>query len=117
MKRGDLVRVVLPGDYGNPRPALIIQSNMFDNHPSFTVLPVTSEIRSAPLFRITIEPDERTKLRTRSQIMVDKAVTVMRETVGGRIGSIRETDMLTVDRALALFLGLASTTKHSGEER
>ena len=107
MKRGDLVRVALSGDYGKPRPALVIQSDIFENHPSFTVLPITSEIRSAPLVRITIEADEQTQLRTRSQIMIDKAVTVSSEKVGGRIGSINETDMLAVNRALALFFGLA----------
>jgi mRNA interferase MazF len=102
-----LVRVALPGDYGKPRPALIIQSDTFEDHPSFTVLPVTSEIRAAPMVRITIEADERTQLRTRSPIMIDKAVTVPREKVGGRIGSISESDMLAVNRALALFFGLA----------
>jgi mRNA interferase MazF len=107
VKRGDLVRVALSGDYGKPRPALVIQSDIFENHPSFTVLPITSEIRSAPLVRITIEADEQTQLRTRSQIMIDKAVTVSSEKVGGRIGSINETDMLAVNRALALFFGLA----------
>ena len=107
MKRGDLVRVALSGDYGKPRPALVIQSDIFENHPSFTVLPITSEIRSAPLVRITIEADEQTQLRTRSQIMIDKAVTVSSEKVSGRIGSINETDMLAVNRALALFFGLA----------
>ena len=57
MKRGDLVTVSLPGSYGKPRPALIIQSDLFDEHPSVTVLPITSELRDAPLFRITIEPE------------------------------------------------------------
>ena len=56
MKRGDLVTVSLPGAYGKPRPALIIQSNLFDDHPSVTVLPITSELRETPLFRITLEP-------------------------------------------------------------
>jgi mRNA interferase MazF len=107
VKRGDLVRVALPGDYGKPRPALVIQSDIFENHPSFTVLPITSEIRLAPLVRITIEANEQTQLRTRSQIMIDKAVTVPREKVGGRIGNISETDMMAVNRALALFFGLA----------
>jgi mRNA interferase MazF len=107
MKRGDLVRVALPGDYGKPRPALIIQSDLFEEHPSYTVLPVTSEIRATPVVRITIEADEQTQLKARSQIMIDKAITVPREKVGGKFGSIRETDMLAVNRALALFFGLA----------
>ncbi|HZQ14748.1 MAG TPA: type II toxin-antitoxin system PemK/MazF family toxin [Pseudolabrys sp.] len=107
MKRGDLVRVALPGDYGKPRPALIIQSDLFEEHPSFTVLPITSEIRPTPMVRITIEPDEQTQLNARSQIMIDKAITVPREKIGGKFGSVREADMLAVNRALALFFGLA----------
>ncbi len=107
MKRGDLVRVALPGDYGKPRPALIIQSDLFEAHPSCTVLPVTSEIRPTPVVRITIEADEQTQLKNRSQIMIDKAITVPREKIGGKFGSVREADMLAVNRALALFFGLA----------
>ena len=55
MRRGDLVAVALPGDYGKPRQALVIQSDLFAEHPSVTVLPVTSELRNAPLFRIDVE--------------------------------------------------------------
>ncbi len=106
MKRGDLVRVALPGDYGKPRPALIIQSDLFDQHPSYTVLPVTSEIRATPLVRITIEADDQTQLRVRSQIMIDKATTVSREKIGGKFGRVREADMLAVNRALVQFFGL-----------
>lgn len=47
MRRGDLVTVALQGDFGKPRPALIIQSDLFDAHPSLTILPVTSELRAA----------------------------------------------------------------------
>ena len=107
MKRGDLVRVALPGDYGKPRPAVIIQSDLFEQHPSYTVLPVTSVIRATPMVRITIEPDEQTQLKVRSQIMIDKAITVPREKIGGKFGRVRESDMLAVNRALALFFGLA----------
>ena len=56
MKRGDLVTIALQSDYGKPRPALVLQSDLFDEHPSVTILPVTSELRVAPLFRIRIEP-------------------------------------------------------------
>ena len=55
VKRGDVVTVVLPGAYGKPRPALVIQSDLFDEHPSVTILPVTSDLRDTPLFRITVE--------------------------------------------------------------
>jgi mRNA interferase MazF len=67
VKRGDLVTIALPGSYGKPRPALIIQSDLFDEHPSMTILPVTSELRDTPLFRITVEPDDGNGLRKRSQ--------------------------------------------------
>jgi mRNA interferase MazF len=71
MKRGDLVTVSLPGNYGKPRPALVIQSDLFDEHPSVTILPITSELRETPLFRITIEPNNENGLRKRSQVMVE----------------------------------------------
>src|SRR5689334_582300 len=88
MKRGDIVTVSLPGDYGKPRPALIIQSDLFDAHPSITVLPITSELRGAPLFRIDIEPNKQNGLLKRSQVMVDKAHTVSRDKVRERFGTL-----------------------------
>jgi len=72
MKRGDLVTVALPGDYGKPRPAVVIQSDLFDAHPSVTILPVTSELREAPLFCVQVEPTWDNGLRRLSQVMVDK---------------------------------------------
>ena len=57
LTRGDLVTVALTGDYGKPRPALVIQSELFDNHPSVTLLPVTNTLVDAPLLRLTVEPD------------------------------------------------------------
>lgn len=107
MKRGDLVTIVLPGTYGKPRPALVIQSDLFDEHPSITVLPVTSELRDTPLFRISIEPDEGNGLRARSQVMVDKTQTVPRDKIGKTIGRLDDAAMLAVARALAVFLGFA----------
>ena len=55
MKRGDLVTVAVSGDYGKPRPALVVQADAFDLHPSVIVLPLTSELHDAPLFRVTVE--------------------------------------------------------------
>lgn len=107
MKRGDLVTIALPGTYGKPRPALVIQSDLFAEHPSITILPVTSELRETPLFRILVEPDEGTGLHTRSQVMVDKAQTVPREKVGAVFGHLDDTTMLAITRALAVFLGVA----------
>ncbi|KZE35023.1 type II toxin-antitoxin system PemK/MazF family toxin [Chelatococcus daeguensis] len=107
MRRGNLVTVALPGAYGKLRPALIIQSDLFSTHPSFTLLPVTSELVAAPLLRITVEPNERNGLQKVSQIMVDKAHTVPRGRLGQSFGRLDETDLLAVNRALALFLGFA----------
>ncbi len=107
MRRGDLVRVALPGDYGKPRPALIIQSDLFTEHPSATVLPVTSELRNTVLFRIDVEPSADNGLKKRSQVMVDKATTVPREKVGETVGRLDDTTLLAVNRALAVFLGFA----------
>lgn len=107
VKRGDLVTIVLPGTYGKPRPALVIQSDLFDEHPSITVLPVTSELRDTPLFRISVDPNESNGLRIRSQVMVDKAQTVPREKIGQIFGRVDDATMLAVTRALAVFLGFA----------
>ena len=63
MRRGDLVSIALQGDYGKPRPALVVQSDLFAEHPSVTILPVTSELRDTPLFRVLIEPTETNGLR------------------------------------------------------
>ena len=107
MKRGDLVTIALQGDYGKPRPALVIQSDLFDVHPSVTILPVTSELRKAPLFRVDVEPSDENGLRKQSQVMIDKAQTVPREKVGETFGCLDGQSMLAVNRMLAVFLGFA----------
>ena len=107
MRRGDLVTVALQGDLGKPRPALVIQSDLFDAHPSVTILPVTSELRTAPLFRISVNPSELNALTKPSQIMVDKPQSVAREKIGEVIGRLDDETMLAVNRALAVFLGFA----------
>jgi mRNA interferase MazF len=107
MRRGDLITIALQGDYGKPRPALVIQSDLFNEHPSVTVLPVTSDLRDAPIFRVALEPGEKNGLTKRSQVMVDKAMTIPREKAGEPFGRISDTEMLTVTRALAVFLGFA----------
>lgn len=106
MRRGDLVTIALQGDYGKPRPALVVQSDLFDEHPSVTILPVTSELRHLPLFRVPVPPTESNGLRNVSEIMVDKAQTVSREKLGEVFGHLAEENMLAVSRALAVFLGV-----------
>ena len=107
MKRGDPVTVALQGDLGKPRPALVIQSDLFSDHPSIAVLPVASTLQDAPRFRIGIEPDASSGLRQPSQVMVDKMQAVPRSRVGPVIGRVNNATLLTVDRALAVVLGLA----------
>lgn len=107
MRRGDLVTVALQGDLGKPRPALVIQSDLFDTHPSVTILPVTSELRVAPLFRIAVDPNESNGLAKPSQVMVDKPQSISREKIGAVIGRLDDETMLAVNRAMAVFLGFA----------
>ena len=107
MRRGDLVTIALQGDIGKPRPALVVQSDHFDAHPTVTVLLVSSALVASPLLRVTVEPDKLNGLRARSQIMVDKAMTVMRGKVGPAFGRLGQDRMLEVERGLALFLGIA----------
>jgi len=109
VKRGDLVVVAMPGDYGKPRPALVIQSDLFnDAHASITVAPVTSTIVDTPLFRVTVEPSRRNGLRLVSQIMVDKITTIRRQRLGQTIGRLEDDVLLRVSRALALWVGIAT---------
>jgi len=107
MKRGDLVTVALQGDLGKPRPALVIQSDLFEAHPSVTILPVTSDLRAAPLFRIAVNPTPDNGLSQASQVMVDKPQSVARNKIGSLLGHLDDAAMLAVNRALAVFLGLA----------
>ena len=107
VKRGDVVTVALPGGYGKPRPAVVIQSDLFGDHPSVTILPVTSELRIVPLFRIAIDPNSENGLLKPSQVMVDKTQSVARDKIGKTIGNLDRFSMRAVDRALALFLGFA----------
>jgi mRNA interferase MazF len=106
MRRGDLVTVAVSGDYGKPRPALVVQADAFDRHPSVIVLPLTSELHDAPLFRIPVAAGRETGLRKSSQIMVDKATAVPRVKLGARIGKADGATMRAVDEALRGFLAL-----------
>lgn len=107
MKRGDIVTVALQGDFGKARPALVVQSDLFGAHPTVSVVTLSSEIISAPLLRIDIEPTDQNGLRVQSQIAIDKIFTVRREKLGDVIGELGDDTMLAVNRALVVFLGLA----------
>ena len=108
MARGDIVIVAAPGDYGKPRPAVIVQSNAFPaDHSYVIVCQMTSELADAPDFRVTIEPSPEAGIRTTSQVMADKPVTIRRERIGRRIGRLDAADMRRLDAALAFVMGLA----------
>jgi len=86
VKRGDLVTIAVGGDYGKPRPALVVQADAFAALGSVTVLRITSELHDWPLFRVTVQPSAENGLRVPSQVMVDLAVTLPREKVGAVFG-------------------------------
>ena len=107
MRRGDVVTVAVPGDFGKPRPAIVVQTDSFsDQHVSVIVCQLTSELIDGRMFRVTIDPSAANGLRLRSQIMVDKPVTVHRRRVGRSIGHLESDDMDRVNAALAFVMGL-----------
>ncbi len=107
MRRGDLVTVAMSGDYGKPRPALVIQSDAFAALPSVTVLRLSSDVYPAHLARITVDPTPANGPRATSQVMIDKAAAVPREKVGRVFGRLDDESLKAVDRTQAVFLGLA----------
>jgi mRNA interferase MazF len=109
MKRGDLVTIAVSGDYGKPRPAVIIQDDAFSELTAVTVLRLTSELNDWPLFRITIEPTDENGLRKPSQVMIDRGADLPRTKVGPVFGRLSVTDMAAVSYALYKFLGLQGT--------
>ena len=108
MRRGDVVTVAAAGDDGKPRPAVIVQTDAFpETHASVVICQMSSEVVEAPDFRVTIEPSENNGLRTRSQIMADKPVTVRRARVRQSIGYLDDGDVARLNAALAFVVGLA----------
>ena len=104
--QGKTIGVRKCSDYGKPRPVLIVQSDLFNEHPSVTILPVTSELRETPHFRIRVEPTPVNGLQKISEVMVDKAQSVPRERIGDVFGHLGEEEMLAVSRFLAVFLSV-----------
>jgi mRNA interferase MazF len=108
MRRGDVVTVAVSGDYGKPRPAVIVQSDAFPaSHASVIVCQVTSTLTDTRDFRVAVNPSGTNGLRVRSEIMVDKPVTVRRERVGQIIGRLASDDVGRLNSALAFVMGLA----------
>ncbi len=108
MKRGEIWTVAGGPDYaGKPRPAVILQDDRFDRTSSVTVCSFTSDPAEAPLFRIQIEPSERNGLRTESRLMADKITTVPKSRLGRRVGQLDDEDVIRLNRAVLVFLGIA----------
>ena len=108
MRRGDVVVVAAGGDYGKPRPAVIVQSDAFPEiHASVVICQMTSECVEAPDFRVAIEPSLQNGLAVRSQVMADKPVTVRRTRIANRIGRLGDADLSRLNIALAFVMGLA----------
>lgn len=106
-RRGDVVVCVLSGDYGKPRPAVVVQSDLFTpTHASITVCPITTHLIDAPLFRLSLESSSQNRLRTLSQIMVDKISTLKVEKIRQKIGTLTQEQCKELNTALKLWLDL-----------
>ena len=106
MKRGDLYSAVPPGDYGKPRPVVIVQSDLFADRDSVTVCLLSSTLIDAPLFRVRVVPGTHNRLRKASDVMVDKLMTVKRTRLTTALGSLTTDEIASLDRALARWLSL-----------
>jgi mRNA interferase MazF len=112
MKRGDIWTVSGGADYaGKPRPAVIIQDDDFDATQSITLCAFTTDPTDAPLFRIPVQPNDRNGLHAESSLMVDKITTVPKTKLGSRIGRLDDEDILRLNQAILVFLGLARSSR------
>jgi mRNA interferase MazF len=112
MKRGEVWTVAGGRGYaGKPRPAVIVRDDLFDATASVTVCAFTTDPTEAPLFRIRVEPSEGNGLLGPSSLMVDKLTTVPRQRLGKRIGRLDDTEVVRLNRAMMVFLGLASSSR------
>jgi mRNA interferase MazF len=116
MRRGDIWTVAGGKDCaGKPRPVVIVQDDSFDATDSITICAFTTDETDAPLFRLPVEPNERNGLRAASRLMVDKISTVPRITVGARVGRLDDEDILRLNQAVLVFLGLAVSPRTKQE--
>jgi mRNA interferase MazF len=108
MRRGEIWTAAGGRDYaGKPRPVVIVQDDRFDATDSITVCAFTTDPTAAPLFRLPVAPNERNGLRSACRLMVDKITTVAKTKLGSRVGDLDDEDMLRLNRAMLVFLGLA----------
>jgi mRNA interferase MazF len=114
MKRGDIWTVAGGKDYaGKPRPVVIVQDDSFDATDSITICALTTDETEAPLFRLVVQPTDRNGLRLACRIMVDKITTVPKSKVGARAGRLDDEDILRLNQAMLVFLGLAASPRLS----
>lgn len=107
MNRGEIWSIAAPGYASKPRPALVIQDDLFAQTDSVTVLLLTSTLVDAPLLRIRIPATATTGIERDSDVMIDELVTVRRSALGARIGRVSSQQLVEVERALVVFLGIA----------
>jgi mRNA interferase MazF len=107
VRRGDIVVVSAPGDYGKPRPAVVVQSDWLDGADSVLVALMTSALADAPLYRLQIESDATNGLAAPSQAMVDKIVALPRAKCGRVVGRIGEASLIALNHMLSVMIGLA----------
>jgi mRNA interferase MazF len=107
VKRGDIVTISAQGDYGKPRPAVVVQSGTLNAADSVLVALFTSSVADAPLYRLTVEPAPANGLKAVSQVMVDKVLAYPRAKCGPVIGHLSGTEMLVLNNMLSVMIGLA----------
>ncbi len=108
MRRGEVWTVSGGKDYAaKPRPVVIVQDGSFDATDSITICAFTTDPTDAPLFRLIVEPNERNGLRSVCRLMVDKITTVPRVKMGVQVGRLDDEDLLRLNRAMTVFLGMA----------
>jgi len=112
LERGDIWTVSGAKDSaGKPRPVVIVQDDHFDATDSITICAFTTDATEAPLFRLAIEPNARNGLRAACRLMVDKITTVPKTKLGARIGRLDDEDIMRLNRATLVFLGLAASPR------
>ena len=116
MRRGDIWTIAGGKDYaGKPRPAVIVQDDSFDGTDSITVCAFTTDETEAPLFRLPVEPNERNGLRSPCRLMVDKITTIPKAKIGAHVGRLDDQDILRLNQAILVFLGLAVSPRAKRE--
>jgi mRNA interferase MazF len=116
VKRGEIWTVAGGNDYaGKPRPVVVVQDDSFDATDSLTICVFTTEETDAPLFRLPVQPNERNGLRATCRLMMDKITTVPKTKVGARVGRLDDEDIMRLNRAVLVFLGLAVSPRTKQE--